>query len=246
MDPLRIQTAQNVDLAFAPAGPGERILATLIDGTIVVVYLLGWVFARTLLAMNGVYIGGAGWVVLLLPALFYHFLFEAFGDGRSPGKRLRGLRVARLDGAPPTVGQYALRWLLRWIDVTFSNGVVALTAVALTKHGQRLGDLAAGTTVLKLARPVDLVDVEYPRIAPGYTPRFPDAERLSDADVRTIRAVLLRLRRAPASDAASDLGRRAKAAVEDRLGLAPVGLTPEAFLQAVVTDYTAAHDRYAG
>ena len=238
MDPLRIQTAQNVDLAFAPAGPGERIVATLIDGAITTVYGLGALFLAVRLDSTALM------VVLLLPYLFYHFLFEAFGDGRSPGKRLRGLRVARLDGAPPTLGQYALRWLLRWVDVTFSNGVVGLTAVAVTKHGQRLGDLAAGTTVLRLARPVDLVDVEYPRISPGYVPRFPEAERLTDADVRTVRAVLLRLRREPASDAAADLGRRAKAAVEERLGLNAVALTPEAFLQAVVTDYTAAHDRY--
>jgi len=238
VDTLRIQTAQNVDLAFAPAGLGERLVAWAIDAAIGGAYLVAAFFVRSQVPNTTV------WVFLLAPYLFYHLLFEVFFDGRSPGKRARGLRVARLDGAPPSAGQYGLRWLLRWVDVTLSSGVVAVVAVGITRHGQRLGDLAAGTTVLKLARPVDLVDVQYPRIAPGYVSRFPEAERLSDADVRTLRAVLLRIRREPASAPAQELARRAQMAVQERLGLAPTPLTPHDFLSAVVTDYTAAHDRY--
>lgn len=237
MDPLRIQTAQNVDLAFATAGLGDRILAWAIDAVITTAYFLALSFARRFLP-------GMGWyVVLLVPLLAYHLLFELFWDGRSPGKRARHLRVARLDGAAPTAGQYMLRWLLRWVDVTLSSGFVALLAIVFTKHGQRLGDLAAGTTVLKVARPVDLIDVYYPRVGKGYTPRFPEAAKLSDADVRTLRAVLLRLRRDPKALSAQTLAERAQAAVAQRLGVKTRGLDPDTFLNAIVTDYTAAHDR---
>jgi uncharacterized RDD family membrane protein YckC len=241
MDPLRVQTAQNVDLAFATAGLGERLLAFLVDLALVAVYLL---------AISQLDFGGRGGttllVVLLLPWLLYDLLFEVFFEGQSPGKMLLKLRVARLDGAQPTLAQYLLRWLLYWVDVRLSSGVVAVIAIGMTKHAQRLGDVAAGTTVVRLRRRVRLDEVRYRPLPPGYTPVFPAAEALSDADVRTLRAVLVKLRLEKRSTATGRLARRAKAAVEDRLGLAPVEMPPERFLRTVVDDYTAAHDRYDG
>jgi uncharacterized RDD family membrane protein YckC len=239
LDPLRVQTAQNVDLAFATAGLGERILAFLVDFAIVTAYFIlifqldfGGDGGRTLL------------VVLLLPWLLYDLLFEVFFEGQSPGKMLLKLRVARLDGAQPTLAQYLLRWLLYWVDVRLSSGVVALVSIGVTRHAQRVGDLAAGTTVVRLRRRVGLADVRYRALPAGYAPTFPAAERLTDADVRTLRAVLVKLRLDKRSNATTRLARRAKAAVEDRLGLGPVEMPPEQFLRTVVDDYTAAHDRY--
>lgn len=239
MDPLRVQTAQNVDLAFATAGLGDRILAWLIDGVIVTAYVI--------LLYQFDFDGRGGmtlFIVLFLPVLLYHLLFEVFFEGQSPGKRVLKIRVARLDGAQPTLAQYLLRWLLRWVDVTLSSGVVALVAIGVTRHAQRLGDLAAGTTVVRLRRRVRLDEVRYRKLPADYAPAFPAAERLTDADVRTLRAVLVKLRLEKRSAATNRLARRAKAAVEDRLGLAPVQLPAEQFLRTVVDDYTAAHDRY--
>ncbi|MDX1420031.1 MAG: RDD family protein [Rubricoccaceae bacterium] len=239
MDPLRVQTAQNVDLAFATAGLGDRLLAWLVDLVVLAAYVV---------LLSQFSFGGRGgptlFVVLLLPVLLYHLLFEVFFEGQSPGKRLLKLRVARLDGAQPTLAQYLLRWLLRWVDVTLSSGLVAVVAIGATRHGQRLGDLAAGTTVVRLRRRVGLDAVHYRPRPPGYAPTFPGAERLTDADVRTLRAVLVRLRLEKRSAATRRLAARAKAAVEDRLGLEPVAMPPEPFLRTVVDDYTAAHDRY--
>jgi uncharacterized RDD family membrane protein YckC len=239
LDPLRVQTAQNVDLAFATAGLGDRILAWLIDVVIVGAYVV---------LLSQFDFGGRGgttlFIVLFLPVLLYHLLFEVFFEGQSPGKRALKIRVARLDGAQPTLAQYLLRWLLRWVDVTLSSGVVAVVAVGVTKHAQRLGDLAAGTTVVRLRRRVGLAEVRYRPLPAGYAPAFPAAERLTDADVRTLRAVLVKLRLEKRSAATSRLARRAKAAVEDRLGMAPVEMPAEPFLRTVVEDYTAAHDRY--
>ncbi len=241
MDTLRISTAQNVELSFATAGLGERIVAWMIDIAIVTAYVFAVFVAPDLVGLN---LGSTASTILMLPVLFYHLLFEVLMGGQTPGKRMRRLRVARLDGAPPTFVQYALRWLLRWVDVTLSSGGVAVLAIAFTRHGQRLGDLAAGTTVLRALPAIDLVDVRYPVVPDGYRPRTP-ADRLSDADIRTIRAVLLRFHGDPRSAAARDLVSRAHQAVAARLDLPPSSLRAEDVLNRVVTDYTAIHDRYA-
>ena len=227
-------------LALEPASVGERLLATLLDGTLVVAYLfLG------ALALGEFTDGSTAAVVLyLLPVLVYHLAFEVLLDGRTPGKLALRLRVARLDGAQPSLGQYVLRWLLRFVDVTLSSGSVALLSIVVTRRAQRLGDLAAGTTVVRRRQRVRLGEVLYPAAPPGHVPDFPEAERLSDADVRTLRAVLVRLRSTRRDRQATVLAKRAKAAVEARLGMAPVPMPPEAFLRAVVRDHTVVLDQY--
>ena len=238
---LRIQTAQNVALAVAPAGLGERILAWVADSALWVGYSL---FMVEILEAAG---ADTQWLYLLivfLPVLLYHLLFEVFFDGQTPGKRLVKVRVARLDGAQPTLGQYLLRWLLRFVDVTATSGTVAVVAVGVTERSQRLGDLAAGTTVIRQRRRVRLDEVLYPPAPPGYEPEVPEAEALADADVRTLRAVLVRLRLSKRDRRSLALADRAKQAVEAKLGLPPSPLPAPEFLETVVRDHTALLDRY--
>lgn len=238
-DRFLIQTAQNVDLAVAPAGLGDRILAWLVD----IVVVAGFVYAMyTILSM--VKASETAFILAMwVPVVVYHLAFEVFANGQSPGKMALRLRVARTDGAQPTLGQYLLRWMLRWVDITFSSGSVALVSVAVTKRSQRLGDIAAGTTVIRRRRRVRLEEVLYPMIPDGHLPEFLTADRLSDADVRTIRAVIVRLRLSKRDTRSRAIADRAKQAVEARLELEPVRMPPEAFLKAVVRDHTFLLDR---
>ena len=240
---LDIQTAQNVPLALEPASVGERIIATVVDTLIIG----AWVFLVVVLVLPGV---GDSWAVVTLlvvvPVGLYHLAFEVFLEGRTPGKLLTKTQVARLDGAQPGIGQYALRWLLRFVDVTVTMGAAALVSVLLSKRSQRLGDLAAGTTVVRRRRRVRLSEVLYPMVPDDHAPAFPQADQLSDADVRTLRAVIVRLRMSSRTDRETRLARSAKAAVEKRLGLEPVRMPPEAFLRAVVRDHVFLLDRLAG
>ena len=242
---LDIRTAQNVPLALEPASLGERILATVVDGLVALAYVL--LVGIVGFAWLGIEASPAVVVsVVYGPLLLYHLAFEVLLEGRTPGKLALRTQVARLDGAQPTVGQYLLRWLLRFVDVTASSGAVALLSVALTQRSQRLGDLAAGTTVVRRRQRVRLGEVLYPTAPPGHVAAFPEAEALSDADVRTLRAVIVRLRLSKRDRRATDLARRAKAAVETKLGMEPVAMPPEAFLKAIVRDHTFLLDRYAG
>lgn len=243
-DALIIQTAQNVDLAYAPAGLGQRVLAWLVDALIMTAYWCILVFGLPRVGLDN--IGTVGSVVLGSPFLLYHPLCELFFEGQTAGKRALRIQVARLDGAAPTVGQYLLRWLFRLVEITISMGLPALITIALTRRSQRIGDIVAGTTVVRSTRRVHLHEVRYPVRPPSYAPSIPNAVALSDADVRTLRAVLVRLHREPASATAQALGLRAKTAVERRLGLVPSLLSPEGFIETVVADYTFLHDKYTG
>lgn len=227
---------------MAPAGVGERILAWFVDFILIIGYVLLalWILDQATTAFSE-------WVFILvvaLPAFLYHIAFEVFFEGRTPGKLALRLKVARIDGAQPTLGQYLLRWLLRMIDVTFTTGTVAVISIAITKRSQRLGDVVAGTTVIKRRRRVKLTEVLYPDTPRDYEPAFAMADTLSDADVRTLRAVLVRLRLSKRDKRSQTLAKRAKEAVEAKLGLDPVREAPEAFLKTIVKDHTHLLDRY--
>ena len=238
---FEIQTAQNVPLAFEPASAAQRIGATVIDGAVGFGYMI--LAFQILDAADAV----SDFTIIfgmLVPPLLYHLVMEVAFEGRSLGKMALKTRVARLDGAQPTLGQYGLRWILRLIDVPLTQGMVALISVVLTRRSQRLGDIAAGTTVIRQRRRLELQNVLYPLIQPGYEPVFPEAEHLTDAEIRTVRAVIARLHIAGRDRRAEALAERAKASVERRLGLERVRMKPEEFLRTVVRDHVARLERF--
>lgn len=190
MSTIRIQTTQNVSLEYEIASAGDRILASLIDYGLYFVWFIAWTL------LNGEYHlspgGRAGQVIPMLPTTFYMLACEVFFNGQTLGKKALSLRVVRLDGTRAGLGDYLLRWLLRPIEIVATSGVVALVTILLNGRGQRLGDLAAGTTVISLKkRPGYATPLagEVAAIA-GYQPVFAQAAALSDHDVALIRKLL--------------------------------------------------------
>jgi uncharacterized RDD family membrane protein YckC len=238
---FEIQTAQNVPLAIEPASAGQRIGATIVDGALG----LAWMIAafQVLDAANAA--SEFTWIVgVLVPPFLYHLVMEVLFEGRTLGKMAFKTRVARLDGAQPTLGQYGLRWLLRIVDVSISTGIVALISVVLTRRSQRLGDIAAGTTVVRQRRRLELTNVLYPLVQPGYEPVFPEAERLTDSEIRTVRSVIARLHISGRDARSNRLAQRAKRSIERRLGLEEARMKPEVFLRTIVRDHVAQLDRF--
>ena len=68
-------------------------------------------------------------------------------------------RQVLLDGSPPTLGAYLLRWLLILVDTEILTPLVAIITIAANGKGQRIGDIAAGTTVVKTTKRVTLSQV---------------------------------------------------------------------------------------
>ena len=123
----------------------------------------------------------------LCPIFFYHFIFELFLGGRTPGKLLTRIRVINKDGSPPGIIAYFLRWILFPIDLfPFILGLGAVS-IAFSKHHQRLGDLAAGTVIIRKIKPPQLdIEKDFIEFTPGYKPLFNQVELLTDGQVRLI------------------------------------------------------------
>ncbi|CAN5261710.1 RDD family protein [soil metagenome] len=194
MDDFQIETAQNIGIAQNVAGIGERILAFLIDLLIIIAYSI-----LTSLAIAGLGLEGGGlwvyYVVIGLPVFLYYLLWETFNKGQSPGKAIVNIRVVRIDGSRPVFSQYIIRWLLRIIDISLSSGGIAVVTVLLNGKGQRLGDLAAGTTVVSEKKKFHLSQSLQIDIPEDYTPSYPQVTVLKDRDVQKIKNLYNNARR---------------------------------------------------
>lgn len=186
MDNFQIETAQNITITQNVAGVGERILAYVLDGLIMISYII---IVSTL--MSGAAFDGAGeWVFILvagLPLFLYFLVWESLWNGQTPGKAALKLRVVKLDGSKPAFSNFAIRWLLRIIDITISSGSIAVVTILLSGRGQRLGDLAARTTVISERPRVGFQQTLLVDLPEDYTPKYPQVTVLSDKDVQDIK-----------------------------------------------------------
>lgn len=143
-----ILTGQFVRISQTPASIGERIIALIIDYVLIGFYIFSTVTVLSKLRLPSDFTMIFFLAVIYLPVLFYSFLCEMFNYGQSLGKRLMNIRVVKADGSVPGISSYLLRWLLFPIDGPITGGLGLLVAL-LTKNSQRMGDLAAGTMVIK-------------------------------------------------------------------------------------------------
>ncbi|WP_035561636.1 RDD family protein [Hymenobacter sp. IS2118] len=190
MSTIRIQTTQNVSLEYEIASVGDRIVAAIIDYGLYITWFIAWSVLNRELNIAGD--GQVGTFLILLPTVFYFLACEVFFNGQTLGKKARHLRVVRLDGSRARVGDYVLRWLLRPIEVVMTFGAGALITILLNGRGQRIGDLAAGTTVISLKKRPTYGSPQAADLAglAGYQPVFLQAAALSDQDVALVRKLL--------------------------------------------------------
>jgi len=188
-----IITSQYVQIDQTPAGVGERIFARVLDYLIMIVYSIGILYLIDLdfYVIRRTDFGALIIFLLYIPVIFYSIIWELLNRGRSPGKMAFGMRVVMRDGTTPTIGAYVMRWMLLIIDLWTWLGVII---ILLNKDNQRLGDLAAGTVVIK-ERDYHRIQVtldEFNHMSRNYKPFFPQAENLSLEQVNTISEALMR------------------------------------------------------
>src|SRR5512133_2809984 len=159
---ITITTAHNVEIDYNVASLGDRVLANIVDVVIQGAYYLLVLSAVTgfLSTLDtGAEVLIPLLVILWVAPLLYPLLCEVFLNGQTFGKKAMSTRVVKLDGTQPTLGNYLLRWLLLPIDGFFLLGLLVL---AVNGRGQRLGDLAAGTTVIKVRSRMRLLEAMLP------------------------------------------------------------------------------------
>jgi uncharacterized RDD family membrane protein YckC len=186
MEQFQIETAQNINISQNTAHLGDRMLAFLIDTFIIIAYYILIIIILVSLDMDM----GDSWAIYLLlslPAFLYYLLLETFTNGRTIGKVAMKIRVVKLDGSNPNFGNYFVRWIMRIVDITLSSGGVAVLTFLIRGQGQRLGDIAAGTTVISEKKRVSLRDTLLQELPIDYIPRFPQVTVFSDNEMQTIK-----------------------------------------------------------
>ena len=160
----RIDTPENVTFGYEIAGLGSRFLAAVTDYFIIALFSVsGWIATAGVFSLSRMLSGSLrNWLTALLGLLIfaiqwgYFVLFDLWWNGQSPGKRLFRLRVVRTDGTAIRPVDSIIRNLVRIIDYLPANYFVGFVTMFLTSRVQRLGDLAAGTMVVKERRDVTL------------------------------------------------------------------------------------------
>ena len=151
-DRLTITTPEGVELALTLAGVASRFIAAIIDALIEGVILIA--VGVLLLASDGLG-GGRDVAIAVFAVTFfsvfwgYDVAFEVLASGRTPGKRWNGLRVVQRGGQPIGLLASAIRNVLRLVDWLPSFYLVGIVSILVTGANQRLGDLVAGTVVIR-------------------------------------------------------------------------------------------------
>lgn len=147
----RIATPEGCEIDLRVAGPVARARAWFLD---FLIRLGCWM----LLGIVASQIGEFGTGLILLGAFliewFYPLLFEVYRQGQTPGKKSCGLAVVHDDGRPVGWSTSFVRNTLRAVDFLPFFYAAGFVSTLLNGQGKRLGDLAAGTLVVHIARPV--------------------------------------------------------------------------------------------
>ncbi|HEX3722759.1 MAG TPA: RDD family protein [Nitrolancea sp.] len=214
----RFETPEQIDVSYVIAGLGTRFIAALIDTLIIgfvslIIELPGtfglWFLVKLILSLSkrssgdGIIIwvlAGSSLLSFFVIAGYYVF-FEAFWNGQTPGKRWLGIRVIREGGYPLNFSTSLIRNLVRLIDFLPSYYIVGIIVMFIDAKSRRLGDLAAGTLVVKEHKDISLDTLESEtRLSDNLLldatadPRLPirDARRLDGDDRRLLRDFLQR------------------------------------------------------
>lgn len=198
MNTIIIPTTQNIELEYPVAQLGDRIVSGLIDIGVLFLYVFIW--GKLIDRYNyhsewKEYLTDTISIISLLPAISYSLWCEFLFDGQTLGKKIMKLQTIRTDGAPATLSAYLLRWMLRIVDVWMSSslvllpGVIGMIVISVNKKGQRVGDIVAGTSVIKLQLVTTFGDTMFMETAEDYQVIFPEIKNLSDRDVSILKEV---------------------------------------------------------
>jgi uncharacterized RDD family membrane protein YckC len=237
MSQLVINTSFNIELGFELAPIHKRVVAYLLDLFVMVTYIF----------FMGYVLSGAGsnffdklesysyFISFLLfsPIMFYSLLSEMMLNGESVGKRIMGLKIISLDGNRPSISQLVLRWCMRFIDTWFTSFMVGVICAAVTKQGQRVGDIVAGTTVVSKRLPYSIDNTIFKHVSKEqYMVSYPQVMRLSDRDLNTINNILQQHRKSNMYSYVVTISEKVKTVLDIQTDEEPLQ-----FLENLLSDY---------
>jgi uncharacterized RDD family membrane protein YckC len=247
-DRITISTPEGVDLELVLAGLGSRFAAALLDLLIQFGAIIALLFVLGAAGDSGVAIA-LFFIGVFLILFGYDIVLETWNSGRTVGKLAAGLRVVRGGGEPVGFLTSAIRNVVRIVDFLPAFYPVGMITILVTTRNQRLGDLAAGTLVIRDRRRAPTqayaAVVVAPASPPVPAPAAPldapydapymewDVSAVTADDTAVLRHFLARradLDPGPRAHLALDLAGRVRSKVAGPID----GWHPEAFLEGVV------------
>lgn len=238
MRTIDIITTQNVSINYELAQVRDRIFANVVD---TLCYGIGLLILSSALVSTGIMPGGVFLYLVTLPILlFYHLFCEVFFDGQTIGKRLLGIKVVKLTGTEPSLNDYLMRWALRPIDILFSLGSIGIMLISSTDKAQRLGDMVANTTVVRIkpSQQLQLRDILNIRTLDTYTPVYPQATLFSEQEMLLFKEAMDKYLKYK-NDAHDDALVEVCYAAKERMGLDKVPADKVGFVRTLIKDYVA-------
>jgi len=230
MDTLRIDTSQNIEIEQPIASVGERVVATLIDFFIILIFSIALAyFGEKVMQSKSLLVLGA------IPILFYNLISETFMDGQSWGKKMLNIKVVKMDGTPTSFSNYFMRWLIGLVEVYAFFGSLSLITIIINQKGQRLGDIAANTAIIRVKNK-HFKKEQFTKIPENYSVVFPEVIKLTIDDVHTIEEVVDLSKSTEYSFDKVILVSKARNAIQQKLCIESK-LSNIDFLETVLRDY---------
>jgi uncharacterized RDD family membrane protein YckC len=255
-DQLNIDTPELVSIEMPIAGIGSRFIAILVDGLIwvaggIILVILAAIILPALHFAGGVSDNWAVAIVLLIVFLVnwgYFSLFEAFNNGRTPGKQVAKIHVIHRSGRAISFIESLARNLMRYVDYLPGFYAVGIITIFLSRQSQRLGDMVAGTLVVRdreidtphwgelgsrtiTAQVFEPVASTAPHLSVSLP--APNVAKLSTADLEVLEGFFARRLDMDLATRAA-LAQRMASALCTKSGLEiPAGASVETFLEAV-------------
>lgn len=232
-DRVTIATPEGVEIHLSLAGLGSRFVAALLDGIIKAILTLAiWLVATGAInpgIAEGSFALGAAFALAITFCInfFYDVLFEVLASGRTPGKRAAGLRVVRDGGQPVGTRASTIRNILRLVDGLPIAYLVGIIAIVATKRNQRIGDIAAGTLVVR-----DRIDVPAAVRRAGVETVAPawDVAAITAVEILAVKSFLER-RTAIDQQARGRVAWELASRLRPKVGGVPEEMHPEHFLE---------------
>ena len=239
MKTIEITTSQKVTILYELATLWERMLAALID---IIIYLLAFGLVLYILVSLNTEFTDFFAMLMFIFAIGFVFMYElaseTIGKGQSIGKKVMGIKTVKLNGDIPSLGEYAMRAVFRFLDVYLSLGSLGVFLIVSSNKSQRLGDVLAQTTVVRLGSQfkLQLSDINKINTMSNYEPKYTEVKHYTDDDMLLIKNALERYRKYPTQVNKDILNSLAKKIATD-LDVPNQNLNTLSFLGTVINDY---------
>jgi len=254
MNNIHFTSSQYVMIEFDLATTIQRLLATMIDMTLFVVYLiLGVFFWEESYSYINTELYEISFVMALvlarLPWLFYQPVCEFFFDGQTIGKYIMGIKVVTFQGERLSLKEIFIRWVFKgdflwignsplWFLTWFAIGFLAIFTISWSKYQQRLADRLANTLVIQAKKHTKyrLNDILKIKNIQNHTVTYLNVTRFSNEDMQIVKSVILRKQNYPNKNN-KQLYNELSIKIAELINVDPNTISKETFLKQILQDY---------